>query len=351
MNTRYLFLSVLMLCCFLIGNAQQYVYVQTPAGSSVEGIIIQEEYTASEITTINNTYISGYPQATFLDDASKKYNCHSYAWYLSTGGTTICWINQFDKNGNPNISKYWTDGSYTPTTSTLAYKIFYYNGDHSATRSAVSGYYESKWGSAPLMRHAPNYGPPSYNMNDRNYYLPIATVEGPTMLTIPANANSVQGSFTTKQNYNVVMGDYEWTISGPGSPHIFDNRGVANIDFFTPGQYYITCRFTTDLGQTTTTPNNRRVQVVKAQSYSLIFDASSKTIALVSQGDKTQMAASATKGYAYQIANLSTGALVANGLIAPDGSKISVATLQPGIYVCKIQIDAETTLIEKLIIR
>lgn len=57
MNTRYLFLSVLMLCCFLIGNAQQYVYVQTPAGSSVEGIIIQEEYTASEITTINNTYI------------------------------------------------------------------------------------------------------------------------------------------------------------------------------------------------------------------------------------------------------------------------------------------------------
>lgn len=54
---------------------------------------------------------------------------------------------------------------------------------------------------------------------------------------------------------------------------------------------------------------------------------------------------------AEQLANLSTGVLAANGLIEADGSKISVATLQPGIYVCQIQIDAETTLIEKLIIR
>lgn len=339
-----------MLCCFLSGNAQTYVTVKTPAGSNVEGIILQE-FSAAEIESINNTYITAFPLAIFLDDASRTYNCHSYAWNLSTGGTTVCWINQFDKNGKANVSKYWTDGSYVSTTESLYYKIFYPNGDHSATRSPIAGYCDSKWGSAPLMRHALSYGPSEYNMDVRNYYIPRATISGPINVYLPTSSDYVTAVFSADQNYNSEMGDYEWTISGPGSPHIYNNRQSATIDFYQTGNYYLTCTFTTDLGQKVTNPAQQRIMVMPTQNYALVFDASSKTIALVSQGDKTQMAASATKGYAYQIANLSTGALVANGLIAPDGSKISVATLQPGIYVCKIQIDAETTLIEKLIIR
>ena len=201
------------------------------------------------------------------------------------------------------------------------------------------------------MRHALAYGPQDYNMDVRNYYIPRATISGPINVYFPTSSNYVTAVFNADQNYNSVMGDYEWTITGPGTPHIYNNRQSATIDFYQTGNYYLTCTFTTDLGQEVPNPAQQRIMVMPTQSYSLVFDASAKTIALVSQGDKTQAAASAMKGYAYQIANLSTGALVANGLIAPDGSKISVATLQPGIYVCKIQIDAETTLIEKLIIR
>lgn len=65
-----------MLCCFLSGNAQTYVTVKTPAGSNVEGIILQE-FSAAEIESINNTYITAFPLAIFLDDASRTYNCHS----------------------------------------------------------------------------------------------------------------------------------------------------------------------------------------------------------------------------------------------------------------------------------
>lgn len=350
MNTKYFLITVLIFCCMPFVKAQ-YVTLYTPMGSPVEGFIRGEELSDEEIEAINNEYITSYPQAIFLDDATTTYNCHSYAWNISAGGTTVCWINQYDHEGEPNISKYWTDGSYQSTTENLAYKIFYYNGDHSATRSSVAGYYESKWGSAPLMRHAPGYGPSSYNMSSRRYYIAQVHITGPTSLSLPSSANYVTGSFTATPVYNTAIGDYEWSVTGPGTANIYDNRSSATIDFYRSGNYYVTCGFRTSTGQIVTAPYTLRVMVMPTQSYSLIFDASSKTIALVSQGDKTQAAASAMKGYAYQIANLSTGALVANGLIAPDGSKISVATLQPGIYVCKIQIDAETTLIEKLIIR
>ena len=63
-----------------------------------------EELSDEEIEAINNEYITSYPQAIFLDDATTTYNCHSYAWNISAGGTTVCWINQYDHEGEPNIS-------------------------------------------------------------------------------------------------------------------------------------------------------------------------------------------------------------------------------------------------------
>jgi hypothetical protein len=80
-------------------------------------------------------------------------------------GGSACWLDQ-----NPDLHWYWDDNSYQITSSGEESKIFYYNGDHSAVRSSVSGMYESKWGSAPLMRHAPSYGPSTYNMQYRRYY-------------------------------------------------------------------------------------------------------------------------------------------------------------------------------------
>lgn len=216
----------------------------------------------------------------------------------------------------------------------------------------IPGYYETKWGNGPVMRHKPNYGPMLYQTYHKKYYIPKATIAQHLHGHIfDPNMPYLEIAHETDQLYPEAMGDYKWSVSGPNNPLIDPNRYLAHITFFSPGTYYITCSFITNTGQEAPDPDTVTEYINYAPSVSLFFDTSAKTIALVSQGDKTQMAASATKGYAYQIANLSTGALVANGLIAPDGSKISVATLQPGIYVCKIQIDAETTLIEKLIIR
>lgn len=146
MKTKYIFLFLWswMLTIFTV-EAQTYVTVYTPANNPVEGFT-RQEYSSAEITSLNNQYRSAYPNAILIGDASTTYNCHSYAWNISAGGTTICWINQKNASGGANISKYWSENTYMSTTEANAYKIFYYNGDHSATRSSVAGYYESKWG-------------------------------------------------------------------------------------------------------------------------------------------------------------------------------------------------------------
>ena len=110
------------------------------------------EMTSQEIAELNSFTIKTYPNATFLSNSSATYNCHSYAWNVSDGGKKY-WINE------SSISKYWTDDYYSETTEDNAVKINYYDSDHSAVVSSVKDMYESKWGSCPLMRHAPNYGP------------------------------------------------------------------------------------------------------------------------------------------------------------------------------------------------
>ncbi|GHV08098.1 hypothetical protein FACS1894160_1810 [Bacteroidia bacterium] len=106
-----------------------------------------------------------FPNAEILAPASTTYNCHSYAWNITEGGP-ICWLNQY-----PDLHLYWDDNSYEQTIEANAKKIFYYAGDHSAVKSTThSGKYESKWGSYPLVRHSPEYGPSIYNMQYRKYY-------------------------------------------------------------------------------------------------------------------------------------------------------------------------------------
>ena len=81
-----------------------------------------------------------------------------------------------------NVSNYWKDDWYEETTGDEYSKIVYYNeGDnvandscanHSAVVSSVPGYYESKWGSLPLVRHLPDVVPPGYGTVKR-YFKPI----------------------------------------------------------------------------------------------------------------------------------------------------------------------------------
>ncbi len=163
-----IFLQTIIMC-----TAQVVDTIYTRGGKPVQ-VLLFSEMSEAEIAFWNSYYVQQFPDATLLDNTSQQYNCHSYAWNLTDGGQTICWINDSvysDVGPNlPNVSKYWTNDYYSQTTAIAAKKIHYYNSDHSAVLSTtVSGMYESKWGAAPLMRHAPNYGP-YLHMSDRNYY-------------------------------------------------------------------------------------------------------------------------------------------------------------------------------------
>ncbi len=152
------FLSLVSLC------SAQTVHLHTPRGSQVYAFL-RQELSSSDIAYYTAECASLYPNAEILANASTTYNCHSYAWNLAAGGSVICWLNQI-----PDLHLYWDDGSYEQTTEARAVKIFYYDGDHSAVKSAThTGKYESKWGSYPLVRHSPTYGPYT-NMQNRRYY-------------------------------------------------------------------------------------------------------------------------------------------------------------------------------------
>lgn len=179
MNTRY---YLLFICCLFLQHFVSAQILYTPKGNTFRGIIRTNELSSTEKNNIYNYIQDNYPNATRLGEATVTYNCHSYAWNITCGGPT-CWVNS--EANNVNISINWSDGSYIETSENSAEKIFYYNGDHSAVVSSVSGMYESKWGAWPLMRHAPGYGPKDYNMNDRRYYkrnIPGTIFTGPSLL-------------------------------------------------------------------------------------------------------------------------------------------------------------------------
>ncbi|TCO07124.1 T9SS type A sorting domain-containing protein [Natronoflexus pectinivorans] len=222
MKKIYLFLTGILAFTFFC-NAQ-YVTLYTPNGSPVQ-TLIRSEGSTEWITITTNQYKVAYGEENVLAPASQRYNCHNYAWHMSEGNTEIVWMNQYDSYGNSNVWKYWTDGSYVETTENNGEKIFYYNGDHSAIKSkTVAGKYESKWGSAPLMRHYPTQGPSIYEMSYRRYYKLAYAISGPTTICDEApysinNLPSVDAiNWTTSNSLTVISGQNtpQVTVSSTG---------------------------------------------------------------------------------------------------------------------------------------
>lgn len=208
------------------------------------------EMTSQEIAESNSYAISHYPNATFISNASATYNCHSYAWNISDGGSR-CWINAAKKLTYDNLMKYWTNDYYGQTSNeNNATKIFYYKSDHSAIKSSVAGMYESKWGRLPLMRHAPNYGP--YNNMDTRYYYTRTFHNG----IINCNeGNCGVRELNKKYNYslsNMPTGSniiFEWKVLDgkeedaveKGFAVLEENGKTAFVTFKQPGLYTIIC--------------------------------------------------------------------------------------------------------------
>lgn len=188
---------------FTVKASYLYSQINTPKGHYVT-VLTKAEFPPDAITNITNDFQSTYPNAEILQPASNRYNCHSYAWYRSEGGTGYYWLSQ-----SPDLHWYWDDGSYIETTQSYAEKVFYYDGDHSAIISPTnSSKYESKWGSFPLVRHDPNYVPYS-QPSHRKYYLWNMSFSGSSIIYgstnqsytldhIPANATSYTLFYNTQ---------------------------------------------------------------------------------------------------------------------------------------------------------
>lgn len=144
----------------------------TPRGTTVSAICVTTELTASQIAQRNSYVDAAYPSATRETNASRKYNCHSYAWY-SQSTSNYRWIN------TPQDDKYWTDGSYRrvactacihtpPSSAPNGSKVSYVYSDHSAIKVS-STHFRSKWGDYPRMYHPWSYSP--YNDSYLNFYV------------------------------------------------------------------------------------------------------------------------------------------------------------------------------------
>lgn len=142
-----------------------YSTVYTPRGTPVTVITMTTELTAAQIAANNNYVYTYYPSATLERSSTRKYNCHSYAWY-STSSANDRWMN------TPGDDTYWLDGSYTrwqiPFIWFSNMKLSYASDDHSGIWVGTSNYVRSKWGQLGLVYHYWDYAP--YNSSTTYSY-------------------------------------------------------------------------------------------------------------------------------------------------------------------------------------
>ncbi len=147
--------------------ADYYSYVYTPKGNSVSVFVMTSEFSQKEIAASDAKTKRTYPRASLVGSTSRKYNCHSYAWYNNSSNNNV-WMN--------DPTRYRTDGSYIGYCSVKPNafdKVYYPSNTPDNSHSAISlggGQARSKWGQGPLMSHPINYGPKIYQMSCYNSY-------------------------------------------------------------------------------------------------------------------------------------------------------------------------------------
>ena len=131
----------------VFGTTDTSTTVKTPKGTSVPATKRTTELTAAQIAANTSSWRTSTPRATLHRSSTRKYNCHSYAWYSTVSANNI-WIN------SPNEDKYWTDGSYRLNSNVgqAGRKVSYSKDDHSAITINATEFY-SKCG--PVGPHAP----------------------------------------------------------------------------------------------------------------------------------------------------------------------------------------------------
>lgn len=178
---KILILSFLLVSMISTINAQNITTeIWTPNGHVVSDTYYRGELLDSTQKDILEDSIDlYYPNATQVGEATTHYNCHSYAWYRSEGGTKNVWIGLYTQTAE---DVYWTDDSYFEVCSLNDATKISYVGNHSAIKIS-STLCRSKWGPWGLIEHAVDYGPSIYQMtSNRTYYLKTPSIQGTNIL-------------------------------------------------------------------------------------------------------------------------------------------------------------------------
>lgn len=167
--------------------------------------------------------ISGY---------SRNYNCHGYAWHVSTGGAQTC-IDQALGGITPYVAG--VNPSYTQTNynNTIGKLRVRYSIDHSAV-TTYDGKFISKWGPGPLVKHnaldvPPGYGNPSTCWTC-NYTPPLTSVYLDGKLISGSFQNTTWGS----HNMQIFWGldpDTGPTFSSTAGSTIINNQNSGTVSF------------------------------------------------------------------------------------------------------------------------
>lgn len=183
-------------------------YIYTPNGSLVL-IYTRSELTPEQIEDYNDYGDTLVPEATRIAPSTKKYNCHSYGWYMQSTLNPY-WMD--------DPADYYTDGSYEVSTGEIGDIICYFDdcdcnlhsgiviGTLEGTSNGVCGdadlkIIRSKWGSCGLYEHRGDQCPyTSSYYGDAEYvmYFKPRVVETITL----SNPNS-NTTLNINRSYNV----------------------------------------------------------------------------------------------------------------------------------------------------
>lgn len=214
--------------------------VNTPNGVPVPAAALfvysSVKYSDAQLQSEQNNIQNGAygSSCIILSGYSRNYNCHGYAWHVSTGGAQTC-IDQVSGGGvTPYVAG--ANPSYTQTNynSTIGKLRIRYSGDHSAV-TTYDGKFISKWGPGPLVKHntldvPPGYGNPSTCWTC-NYAPPLTSVYLDGKLISGSFQNTTWGS----HNMQIFWGldpDTGPTFSSIAGSTIINNQKFGYCKFY-----------------------------------------------------------------------------------------------------------------------
>lgn len=241
----------------LLANENNAPY--TPNGTSVDyaSLFSGQDYTPSQISNLiaNDGDKLGYAENVRLGNPTKKFNCHSYAWYSQNTAINNYWISYPDS--------YILDNSYVTSTGKENDILCYWAADyiyadgvyqkvsseyisHSAIITEVGNNFDytdadtyseltvtSKWGQSSLFAHNALHCPYTSVLliNDEGVY-PVYSVPVGYTIYKPFTHNSYNLS-STMNNLSISR-----TLNGSGS--ITAKYGMYELNVTTAGKYTIT---------------------------------------------------------------------------------------------------------------